>query len=142
MSVRSRFITAVLSAGVLATTLMAAAAQHEAAALRGEWSVTQMAGTAVANDAGVTIRFDDAGGVSGRGACNRYTGGYEVAPDRLTIGPLAMTRMACTGDRMAIEAAFSEAIGNVAHGTVDDAGVLTLSDAEGRALILAEPAAD
>jgi heat shock protein HslJ len=44
----------------------------------------------------ITLHFDDqdnrAGGSAG---CNRYTGGFTEAGDRLTFSPLASTRMFC-----------------------------------------------
>lgn len=50
--------------------------------------------------------FDaDARRVSGSAGCNRFTGSFTTHGDRLTIGPLATTRMACTAPQMRIEAA-------------------------------------
>ena len=47
----------------------------------------------------------EAGTVSGRGGCNQYRGGVEdgSAPGEITIGELAVTRMACPEPRMADE---------------------------------------
>jgi hypothetical protein len=41
-----------------------------------------------------TATFED-GQVHGSGGCNTYSGAYEVRGDSITIGPLAMTEMAC-----------------------------------------------
>lgn len=142
MSVRSHFITAVLAAGVLATALTAASGQHETVALQGAWRVTAIAEAEVPEGVEVSMRFDDEGQVSGRGGCNRYSGGYELAGDRLTIGPVAMTRMACPDEQMTTETRFGVAVGDVARAGIDETGALILSDAEGARLIVALPATD
>jgi heat shock protein HslJ len=38
--------------------------------------------------------------VSGSAGCNRFSGPYTRAADRLTIGPLISTKMACADDRL------------------------------------------
>jgi heat shock protein HslJ len=53
-----------------------------------------------ASDAGgpITLNLSTDGGqrkLNGFSGCNRYTGEYELAAGKLTIGPLAGTRMAC-----------------------------------------------
>jgi heat shock protein HslJ len=43
-----------------------------------------------------TIRFDRSGRFAVRADCNRGGGTYSVSPDRrLTIGPVALTRVGC-----------------------------------------------
>ena len=50
--------------------------------------------------------FDaDARRVSGSAGCNRFTGSFTTDGDRLSIGPLATTRMACPEPQMRIEEA-------------------------------------
>jgi heat shock protein HslJ len=53
-----------------------------------------------------TITFDKKGHVFGDSGCNRFTGGYTVKGDAITIGPLASTLMACDDKKMAAEATF------------------------------------
>ena len=142
MFVRSRFIAAVLSAGFLATVLTGASAQHEAVALQGEWRVTAITEAEVPEGVEVSMRVADEGQVSGRGGCNRYSGEYELAGDRLTIGPVAMTRMACPDEQMTTETRFGVAVGDVARAGIDETGALILSDAGGARLIVALPATD
>ena len=56
-----------------------------------------------------SVAFAD-GRVSGLGGCNRYTGGYqELEPGKLTVSPLAATRMACVAP--SIEDEFLRAVG-------------------------------
>ncbi|MBL4870255.1 MAG: META domain-containing protein [Robiginitomaculum sp.] len=44
---------------------------------------------------GQYIQFTEGGIVRGHGACNRFSGTYNQDGNRLTIGPLASTKMAC-----------------------------------------------
>ncbi len=43
----------------------------------------------------VTARFSEDGVLSGSAGCNRYSGGYEIEGDTITIGNLANTEMFC-----------------------------------------------
>lgn len=61
--------------------------------VRGDWVVTQMP-EGVVLDAPPTIAFGDDDRVSGHTGVNRFSGSYALAGDTLTVGPLAMTRMA------------------------------------------------
>ncbi|MCZ7566636.1 MAG: META domain-containing protein [Burkholderiales bacterium] len=55
------------------------------------------------------VRFQE-GRVSGFSGCNNFTGSYTVAGDRLTLGRLAGTMMACPDPAMALERAFHAAL--------------------------------
>lgn len=52
------------------------------------------------------------GRLGGSGGCNRFTGTYELAGEKLTFGPIASTRMACLHG-MDLEAALTSALGKV-----------------------------
>ena len=56
-----------------------------------------------------TMRLEE-GRLQGFGGCNRLAGGYSVDGDRLTLGALAGTMMACDDDVMVVESAFKEAL--------------------------------
>jgi heat shock protein HslJ len=56
----------------------------------------------------VTARFE-AGRVSGFSGCNTFTGSYKVEGDRVMLGQLAGTMMACPAPETAIESAFRAA---------------------------------
>lgn len=61
----------------------------------------------------VTLRFDheqEQPQVVGRAACNRYFGSYELSGERLTMGQLAGTKMACPDDSMRVEYQFLDAL--------------------------------
>lgn len=66
----------------------------------------------------VTVRFER-GRVAGTSGCNRLTGSYEVEGDRVTLGPLAGTMMACPEPAMTIEAAFRAAFSGVVRYAVE-----------------------
>lgn len=69
------------------------------------------------------------GTVSGSTGCNRFTAGYEVDGDALTIDTIASTRKACAPPADAVETAYVDALARVAGWRVDDEG-LTLLDAD------------
>jgi putative lipoprotein len=70
--------------------------------------------------------------VSGSGGCNRFTGGYELAGDRLNFGRMAATMMACA-DTMDSEKAFLSALQQAARARIREQH-LDLLDASGSVL--------
>jgi heat shock protein HslJ len=56
--------------------------------------------------------------VSGSGGCNRLSGGYTLAGDRLTFGRTAGTMMACV-DSMELERGFLDMLAVVARWRID-----------------------
>ena len=77
------------------------------------WRLTQLRGLdgaalAAAGD-GVTIRLEQ-GRLQAFGGCNRQGGSYTLAGDRLTVGALAGTMMACAEPVMTVESAFTRAL--------------------------------
>ncbi|MBA3987799.1 MAG: hypothetical protein C0463_01525 [Idiomarina sp.] len=82
-----------------------------------EWQVTGLDDSDY-TDYDVTLRFthdEERMQVVGRAACNRYFGGYDVTGERLEVGQLAGTKMACEGDAMRVEYEFLNALSKV-HG--------------------------
>lgn len=59
------------------------------------WVLEEIGGAGVIDDARATLEFPETGKVSGRGSCNRFFGPVEQNGDRLHLGPLGTTRMAC-----------------------------------------------
>lgn len=95
-------VTVALAAGIILGSTAPALAGDGGATLRspvGDWR-TRTDGVKQ------TITFDAKGRVYGDSGCNRFTGGYQVKGDRLTVGPLATTLMACAPDVMAAEQTF------------------------------------
>ncbi|PTB19392.1 heat-shock protein [Trinickia symbiotica] len=51
---------------------------------------------------------------SGFAGCNRFSGPYALKSGALTLGPLATTRMACSGSRGELEHAYLDALAHIA----------------------------
>jgi len=82
-----------------------------------EWSLVELRGNPAGTGAGgrpATLQFDTAGRVAGFGGCNRIAGPYSRSGDSLRLGPLAMTRMACTSG-MELETALAAALDSVSR---------------------------
>ncbi|HEX6867704.1 MAG TPA: META domain-containing protein, partial [Candidatus Limnocylindrales bacterium] len=85
---------------------------------------------------GVTITARFAGGtLSGQSGVNRYRADYELDGDRLRLGPAASTMMAGPEPAMAAEQGFLTLLGAVAGWQLADDGGLTLTDADGAAVL-------
>ncbi|MBK5965093.1 heat-shock protein [Thiocystis minor] len=86
--------------------------------------------------ADISLEFSEEGTLGGSDGCNRYMSGYRLEGDRLTIGPIATTRMACRGpDAVAAQAAaYTAALGTVA-GYQIEGRQLTLLDADGKTAV-------
>jgi heat shock protein HslJ len=54
----------------------------------------------------VTLSFGTDGSLSGKAACNTFNGPYTTDGNKLKIGPLATTMMACPGDLGSWETAY------------------------------------
>ncbi len=98
------------------------------------WQLTDYVGpeggtVAVPEAVAATATFAD-GKVSGNAGCNQYNGTYTLDGDKLAIGDVSTTMMACPGARAAVETAYLAALGKVA--TYAIAGeTLELRTAEG-----------
>ena len=68
-----------------------------------------------------TLTFTKDGKVYGDSGCNRFTGGYTVKGDAITIGPLASTLMACPDPQMKAEATFLGKLQKSNHWKADSA---------------------
>ena len=54
----------------------------------------------------VTLAFANDGTVSGKGACNTFSGAYTTDGNKLKMGPLGATKMACPGTAAVWETAY------------------------------------
>ncbi len=90
-----------IAAGILVLSAVPASAGDVAAPTSpvGEWR-TRTDGVRQ------TITFAKDGSVYGDSGCNRFTGTYKVKGDRIKIGPLASTMMACPEPQMSAEMTF------------------------------------
>lgn len=86
------------------------------------WRLTQISGAVPAGLAtltrAVTVQFE-AGQARGFSGCNTFSGGYELQGDRLTLGPLATTMMACPEPGRSVEDAFQQAFKGALQFTID-----------------------
>lgn len=95
-----------------------------------EWRVDSLiSGDAVSSvpaGAEATITFGEDGSVAVAPGCNRGSGSFEQGEGTVTVGPLALTRMACEGTRGELEAAVLEVLQAGELTTEIEAGQLTL----------------
>ncbi len=98
--------------------------------LEGAWDLTEVNGKTVVAERKPTIEFDGKERRAfGFGGCNRFTGPYTQNGDRLRLGPLAATKMACPGNGMQLEDELFQVFENVAAQRIEGNHlVLTNSD--------------
>jgi heat shock protein HslJ len=77
------------------------------------WRLTKARGLEVPEALSLTIQFQD-GEVSGQSACNRFSGGYEIDGNSLTISELALTRKACNERLTAVDTVLVRTLRRVA----------------------------
>jgi heat shock protein HslJ len=94
--------------------------------LAGEWVVTELMDATLPDGPPVTLRFE-AGAVSGFSGCNTYTATVAMTGDKLALGSLGMTRMACGQEAMAVEIAFIRAMQRIDEAAIGADGMLSLS---------------
>lgn len=93
------------------------------------WAIVEISGARVSGER-YSLSFDG-GRISGQAGCNRFSGGYRQNGETLTIGALAMTRMACPGPGMAHEQRFSEIMRGPVRISFPDGDTLLLTGAGG-----------
>ena len=71
-----------------------------------EWRPVELNGAGQPGDTTLSVQFGANGRLNGFSGCNRFSGGYTTSGERITIGPLASTRMACEETAMQTEARF------------------------------------
>jgi heat shock protein HslJ len=104
--------------------------------LQGGWRVTALEGVELSGAEPPDFTIDGSR-IAGRSGCNRFNATLTLDGESLRIGPAAATRMACPPDRMDLERAFLEALGDVDHFAIDSEGRLLLTGAD-REMIRAE----
>jgi heat shock protein HslJ len=132
-------IAAAVSLCVLvATATGAALAANPPVALEGPtWQLMTLQGQELipkdSKERPVTVRFAS-GRIEGFSGCNRLMGTYKIDRDRVILGPLAGTMMACAPPAMALEGEVKRALaGTFRYAIADDR--LTLSRASGPKLV-------
>ncbi len=84
----------------------------------------------VLKDTEITLELRDDGTLGGSDGCNRYMSGYTLEDQKLSIGPLATTRMACRGPDGAAEqaAAYARALETVAGYRIEGSELTLVTD--------------
>ncbi len=77
-------------------TLVKATAPKPKPLMGTAWIATEMVGIDTVAGRIPDIVFAENARVSGTGGCNRFSGRYELLENKIRLGPLATTRMACT----------------------------------------------
>ena len=72
------------------------------------WKLTRLSGDInLPKMEDVFVRFDaEKNQVSGKSGCNRFTGQFKLEGNKIQSGPIAMTKMMCPPELMAVENAF------------------------------------
>lgn len=91
-----------------------------------DWRVAEVAGAALPEGAEANLRLTSGGGLSGKAACNRFSGRFTLSGEGLRLDPGAMTMMACPDPLMAAERAMLDALARVDRFDFDAGGDLLL----------------
>ena len=113
------------------TTLNATAAAQLAGS---EWRPTKIGDIEVPASTEMFVRFGGEGKLEGHGGCNGFFGTYKLTGDRIEIGPLGATRMACPEPVMEREIHFLKGLENAGR-FVSDRLDLSLTDDAGNAVV-------
>jgi heat shock protein HslJ len=100
-----------------------------------EWVLRDLAGTPALAAPQATLAFSEAGGVTGSGSCNRFTGSVKISGNTLKFGPLASTRMACMDNGVSDqEDRYFKALGSATRYALENGDLLIYSDAAAKPL--------
>lgn len=102
-------------------------AANPAAGLAGtRWSLAELGNTADLAGIVPTIEFGADGAVSGFAGCNTFGGTYATDGDKLTMGPLASTKIGCERPASAVEAEVLSGLSGVTTWSIGADGRLVL----------------
>ena len=131
-----RMTSCPILARVLILTLAITSAPAAAQQLAGsEWRPTKIGDIKVPAGSEMFVRFGGEGKLEGHSGCNRFFGTFKLAGDGIEIGPLGVTRMACSEPAvMEREVRFLEALQN-ARQFMRDRIDLSLTDNAGNPVV-------
>ncbi|MEU2064339.1 META domain-containing protein [Streptomyces sp. NPDC013455] len=133
-------MTPLLAAVLLLLTLACGGRQEDSGPVSVRQSVTgvdwrvdsiTVGGASQHAPAAARLRIDEDGKAAGNLGCNRFSARATVRGDRITIGDLRTTRMACGQARMDFERALARTLTTGTLVARLDAGKLTLTDGDG-----------
>jgi len=99
------------------------------------WLVEDVASGGVIDNSNLSLSFDEDGRLNGSSGCNTFTGEFSVNENKLKIGKVAGTRMACPPALMDLEQKFLNVLSEAATYAIDsDRNTLTITAANGQAI--------
>ncbi|MEU3823747.1 META domain-containing protein [Streptomyces sp. NPDC029080] len=109
-----------------------------------DWRVDSLTagGTTLRAPATARLRIDEDGKAAGNLGCNQFSARATVDGDRITIGNLRTTRMACDKTRMDFERALARALTTGTLVAKADDAKLTLTDGDGDRVRLSRGASE
>lgn len=100
------------------------------------WQVEDVASGGIIDRSNLTLVFGENGMISGSSGCNQYNGGYAVNGNKLDVGKVAGTRMACPPALMDLEQKFLSILDDAREYSIDEQrGKLTITAADGQTLV-------
>lgn len=94
------------------------------------WRPTHIGEMPLPDENPLFLHFEPDGALRGNAGCNRFSGEYVVADNRITVSPLISTRMACAGSAGTFESSFLEALQSMQSAVRSD-DQLAIRDASG-----------
>jgi heat shock protein HslJ len=98
-----------------------------------DWQLISIDETAVETNAGLSIRFEPDGKISGHGGCNSFFSSYTMHESAIDIGPVGATRMACPEPQMQLEQLYFDVLDNASTAEVRGAR-MRLADGDNKTL--------
>jgi len=107
------------------------------------WVLEDLGGRGIVDSSRADATFTEDGKVYGRATCNRFSGSWKRAKDgiAITMGPTAVTRMACPESLMEQEGRFLAVMSGERRVTFQPDGALLVGDGAESALFRAETGA-
>jgi len=92
-----------------------------AALINTAWRLTDLGGTPALQEPEATLEFPEPGKIAGHGSCNRFAGPIEITEDKLQVGRIAATRMACDEAITVQESKYLQALQDSERFAIEDA---------------------
>lgn len=127
-----------IAAAVLPLLVLGGCASVPAAQeVYGSWVIEQARSAPILDKRRARLVLGRDGRLSGHNSCNAMNGSFTLQDAKITIGPIATTRMACAELQREQEDRILSALELAASARVRDDGLLEIRDAEGRGLLRA-----
>lgn len=126
----------------LAALLAGCATAPAAGDIHGTWVIEQARAEPIIDKRRARLVLGRDGRLGGHNSCNAMSGSFTLEGDRIRIGPIATTRMACAELQREQEDRILTALELAVTARVRPDGLLEIRDADGRGLLRAtrEPA--